>query len=363
MKNILPILLGFALLPLAANGQTSYSNIVGYVSMNTPASGDTNVGQPLQRSASFAGAGTGISGNVITVANPGNFLQNLPTQPNQYYLRVTDSASALKGRYYDITGNDTTSITVDGGATTLQDQGFTATTKFSVVPYWTLNTLFPAGAGVGVSADPDEPVGLAMFIDPTTNDINKAATAVYFYYGGTGLDGAGWYVFGDTGAGKKDHAALEPFQCAIVRNLDGNAGTATVTGDVPAVPTEALVYSHTDLRDNYVCLQIPVDISLAESKLFENGTVVGTEDPDEVIDLVFTYDEELSQPNKPGDKAYFYYTGTGLNGAGWYIFGDTGAGLQSNVKLLKAGRQILIRKGAGSTGVGSHLTPLPYSVP
>lgn len=361
MKPYTYALLAAAVACGMAYSETAYTTPVGYVSLTVPASGDTNIGQPLQRSSVFAASASTVTTDTVGLSSSaltaGQFVYSPPGQTNSYYLRLT--SGSLSGRYFEIVSNTTNSITVD---TDLAALGVTSGTTFEVTPYWTLNTLFPSGAGVGVSVDELEPVAFVSFVDFSAAGANKSAAKTYFYYQGSGLSGNGWYDNDNTASGKKDDLTIEPFQVAIVRNLEASVKTVVVTGEVPTAPTVSNVYTSSAVNDNYVCLQTPVDISLGQSGLIASGAVLTSVDELEPVDLVSIYDEESSQFNKAAFKTYFHYTGGGLDGNGWYDNDNTAAGKQDNAVILKAGRQILIRKSAGTPGLTLNSTAIPYTL-
>jgi len=345
--------------------ETAYTTPVGYVTLAVPASGDTNIGQPLQRPSEYAGAASSVVTSTIGISTSaltsGQFVYAPPAQTNSYYLRITGSVvSSLVGRFFEVVGNTANSITVD---TNLAALGFATGDKFTITPYWTLGTLFSAGAGVGASTDELEPVAFVSFVNFSAAGANKAAAATYFYYQGVGLSGSGWYNNDNTALGKQNDLTLEPFQIAIIRNLEATAKSVVVSGVVPAAKTESSVYGKTVLNDNYLCIQMPVDVTLGQSGLLASGAVITSTDELEPVDFVSTYNETASQFNKAASKTYFHYTGTGLSGTGWYDNDNTAAGKQDNVVTLKAGRQILIRKSPlGANAVAPNLTPIPYSL-
>jgi len=360
MKPIIPFALLGALLAVGA-ATAATTTPVGYVTLDVPASGDTSVGQPLHRAPALATAASGIAGDVVSVSTTliaGQFEFAGSTQPNTYYLLV--SSGPLAGRTYEIDVNSTNSITVVAGATTLQAQGFTTGTTFSVIPYWTLNTLLPGGQGVGVTtADIFDPVGLVQFRNPASNGVNKPAVKSFFYYGGAEEAGPGWYDNDDIGAGLQDNAILEPSVLATIRNLQATPKSATIVGEVPSVQVTSPIRRAAVPNDNYLNVQFPIDISLAESGL--SSVLTPATDIFDPIDILFVYNEAAAAFNKPASKAYFYYGGAEEAGPGWYDNDDVGAGLQDANKVLKAGRAFVIRRAAGAAGTVHAVSPLPYS--
>lgn len=340
-----------------ANAQTAYTTPVGYVTLEIPANSDSNVGQPLHRPTAFQGSASSVLGGVISLASASltanQFVYSSPSQPNSYYVQVT--AGALAGRIFDVVSNTTDSITVDNGSADI-----TSITTFKVIPYWTLGTLFPAGAGVGDSADIFEPNGLVQFKSPDDTGINRPIAKNYFHYTGTEEAGTGWYDNDDLSLGLQNDLTIDPFLAARVRN-NGALKSVVVTGEVPSVASVTPVVTASAANDNYVTVQFPVDVTLAESGL--SSIVTPSTDIFEAVDLVQIFDETGTGINKPVSATYFYYTGTEEAGTGWYNNDDLSLGLQDNVEgILKAGRVYTLRKSAGSAGTSYAVTQPPYTL-
>jgi uncharacterized protein (TIGR02597 family) len=356
------LILATAATGLAHGAATAYTTPVGYVSVAIPASGDSTIGQPLHRSPLFTGASIGINGDVISVA-PGSFTVNQlayakPVQTNTYYALVT--SGPLAGRYYEISSNGTDSVTIVPESSTLQAQGFTAATTFSVIPYWTLNTLFPAGSGVGVTtADIFSPVSLVQFRSLAIGK-DRAASSTYFYYNGTEEAGTGWYNNDDLGAGIQNDLVIDPSLMATVRNLQPIPKTATISGTVPSVVVKTPLITGGSTNDNYLNPQLPIDLTLAGSGI--SSVITPATDIFSPVDTVFVYNDSVSSFDKAAFRTFFYYVGTEEAGTGWYDNDDLGAGLQNNSPVLKAGRAFVIRKAAGTPTITQFSTPLPYSL-
>ncbi len=335
---------------------------VGYVTLAVPASGDTTIGQPLHRPPVFSGVSTGISGDTVNVGSgsftASQFVYASPAQPNVHYILVKNGP--LVGRYFEIESNTTDSLTVVAGATTLQDQGFTSTTEFTVIPYWTLNTLFPSGQGVGTTtADIFDPVAFVQFKNLSIGQ-DRAASSTYFYYSGTEEAGTGWYNNDDLGAGLQNDLIIDPSFVATVRNLQSTPTEVVVSGVVPSVTIKTPIITGSDINDNYVSTQLPVDISLAESGL--SAVVTPATDIFSPVDVVFVYNDEASGYDKASSRTFFYYSGTEEAGTGWYDNDDLGAGLQDASKVLKAGRAYVARLAGGNPGTAQAATTIPYTL-
>ena len=343
---------------LAQGQTTAYTTPVGYVTVDIPANSDSNVGQPLTRPPALQALATSAAAGIVTVpASAGlvadQFVFSAPTQVNSYYLLVR--GGSLNGRIFDIVDNSTTTITIDSGAVNIS-----SITNFSVIPFWTLSTLFPGGAGVGNSVDIFEANGLVQFKSPDATGINRPILKNYFHYTGTDEAGTGWYDNDDLSLGLQNNLTIDPSLAARIRN-NGALKQVVISGQVPASSLTTPIVTAATANDNYVTVQFPLNVTLAQSGLA--AVVTPSTDIFEAIDLVQIFDETAPGINKPVLNSYFYYTGTEEAGTGWYNNDDLSLGLQDNVGgILKAGRVFTVRKGAGTPGTSFVLTAPPYSL-
>ncbi|MEO8615265.1 MAG: TIGR02597 family protein [Luteolibacter sp.] len=346
---------------MAFGQTTAFTSPVGYVTLDIPANSDANIGQPLHRTTAFAGVATTVVGSVINLPasslTANQFVYAPPAQPNNYYVQV--NGGSLNGRIFDVVSNDTSSITVLNGTTDIS-----SITSFAVIPFWTLGTLFPAGAGVGNSVDIFEANGLVQFkstTDAAHLGINRPVAANYFHYTGTDEAGTGWYNNDDLSLGLQNNLTIDPDMVARIRN-NGSLKQVTVSGEVPRSSATTPIVKGATANDNYVAVQFPLDVTLAQSGL--TAVVTPSTDIFEAIDLVQIIDETAAGINKPVKASYFYYTGAEEAGTGWYNNDDLSLGLQDNVAgILKAGRGYNVRKGAGAAGTSFAVGAPPYTLP
>jgi uncharacterized protein (TIGR02597 family) len=341
---------------------TAYTTPVGYVSLTIPAGSDSTITPPVERAPLHQAATTGVVGNVVSASG----LTDGAFVTPECYLQVDTCASTpgLVGKRFPIDSNTATAITVNGGATTLQAQGFANGDTFKVVPYWTLATLFPAGAGVGGTNDVFTIDSLVYAVDNGSYGTNKAPTGSYFYCSGDDGNGvvAGWYDANDAFGASVNDLVIDPTIMYFIRNGSGSPNTVTVAGQVPDVKSLALVPVSTQQNDVNLGVAIPVDTSLQDSGL--QSVVQGTNDVFTIDELVYVYDDTGLGQNKAPSVGYFYCTGDAGNGvaAGWYDANDA-FGAPITGAVLKAGRCITIRKATyGADGVLNWTLPLPYSV-
>ncbi len=113
------------------------------------ANSDTAVSVPFTRPPEFVGATTAATANTLTVsgspwtANQFVYLST-PSQHNTYFVLIGphSSTNPKEGRMYQITGNTTNQLTVNNGGDDISTVA--ATTQILVIPYHTLNSVFPA---------------------------------------------------------------------------------------------------------------------------------------------------------------------------------------------------------------------------
>ena len=342
---------------------TAYTTPVGYLTVAVPANSDTTIAPSLSQAPLLRTASTGIAGDVITVAATGAatdaFINALPdTNSKTYVLVITGPLAGLR---YPVTANTATTVTVNGGATTLATQGFVSGNQIAVVPYWTLDTLFPAGAGVGQSNDIFNASSFVMFSDQVGVGYNRAASAFYFYNDGTDGNPVGWYNNDNVFDGLKGTVAIDPAVMLTIRSsITAPASSVTVSGTVPDAPLATTVLTATGLNDEYLASPYPIDITLAQSGL--QSVVAASTDIFSPTDLVFVYPDDLAGViNKGTSATYFYFAGDVDNVAGWYDNDNVFNGVVT-APVLKAGRSFMIRKVGGTPGKAEWSAPLPYSV-
>ena len=347
-------------LAFGAPPTTAYTTPVGYVTLTVPANSDTTIAPPLERATVYAAASTSIAGDVIGATGLTDSAFTTPA----CYLQVT--SGALAGNRYTISANTATSITVSVPSGTLETLGFASGNQYKVVPFWTLNTLFPSGAGLGTTNDVGAPSSYVMFSDNAGTGVNRSSAKLYFYCTGdtANLQPAGWYDNDDAYGLSVGDPVLDLGRMYTIRNIDV-ATNVTVSGTVPDAAPKISVAVTTDFNDNYLTSPFPVDVSLEDSGL--QSAMQGTSDVGTIIEVLFVFDDTAPGINKSASKVYFYCTGdtANLQPAGWYDNDDAyGPALDpATNKIIKAGRCFVIRKAAyGSAGKIPWTTALPYSL-
>jgi len=368
-----------AIAPLAAFAATT--DPMGGIVVNCPDSSDTRIALPFYRPPVFEGVVNSYSGNVITFSGtPGfaadQFVYEEGVQSNTYFVLVMSgevdgegqpAGASLEGSIFAITGNATDSVTVDlngGSLSGLQQASVDASGDIvQIIPYWTLNTLFPEGEGFAASST-FTPSAVFMFPDMASAGTDLSTSDIFFYYSGVAAGGEGWRRSGSSPLTKFDDQVLTNEISYIVRNNSGSAFDVMISGSVPmaAYRTPLNTLAADVPQDNAIALNFPVDTTLSESQLFESGAFEGsaTFTP---ADILLVYDNAAVGQNKSSSEVYFYYTGLAAGGPGWRKQGDSPLTIHDNEPVFSAGKGFVIRKGAQPAPQSSIWTAAPpYTV-
>jgi len=341
------IALGVTVLGLGGNAhaQTVATDPVGAITLTLKAGSDTHVSLPFHRPVALETQAQSISGNTITVSSSASltasqFVYASGSQTNTYYLQFTSGSRS--GMYYTVTANDGTTITVDPNGDAGLANNVSSGDTFRVIPYWTLNTLFPGGQSLYTTTNLT-PQSSILIPPGKTPGINLSAAGIYFYYTGTG--GPAWLKQGDLSTFYPD-VILPPDAFFIVRHPVSVADTQLLlVGNVPMGPQSIIVnnlQSNTP-QDNPLALPVPVSVTLANSGL---SSVLAPSPTLTPTDQILVFDPTVSAQNKSATAVYFYYTGSG--GPGWLKQGDL-SGFHNNDAIFQPGYGYVLRRAAQST--------------
>lgn len=355
--NILSLALSSALLcGGSASAVTVATDPVGFTNLVLPAESDSHVTVPFTRPPEFVGAIQSVTANTITVAGaPGwaanKYVYAAGSQPNTYYALIGGGGSSnpKEGRTFLITGSGTNTLTVDTGAGDLS--GITQNTQVTVIPYWTLATVFPA-TDANVSFTPTtstaQPKTQVTVPNDAANGINLPALATYYY--SNNADGSsnnvGWRAFGDNNTNRGDDILL-PDSYFVVRNQNGAPGLPLTT--LGAVLTKKLT---TPLRtqtgsqqDNPAGIVRPLDVTLNMTGLVPTDGSFGTNDQ-----LLVFSNSQIALNKTP--TAYF--RDPGFNFA-WRRVGDTNLIDRGN-DVIPVGTGFIVRKAPSGSGANVFWT-------
>ena len=346
----------------AAAQTTVATDPVGFTTVASLSDSDTVTGIPFTRPPVFVGAIASVSGSVITVAGSSwaanQFVYAQGTQPNQYYALIGTggSSNAKEGHMFPVVSNGSNTLTVD---TTVEDlSGITPNTQLTLIPYWTLGTLFPASdAGVSFTPTSSSSSYKTQIRIPnyTAAGINTGYLATYYF--SNNVDGTssnvGWRKVGDANTSQHDDDVLLPDTYFVIRNQNGAPALPFVPAGSVLMQRMALslATSPAQQQDNPVALPRPVSVSLNASGLTPaDGSFVSG-------DQLFLFDNSVAGFDKGPAVTYVY------NG-GWRLSSD--ATTDRGNDLLAAGAPMLIRKAPTADGrtvfwvnSPSYVTDLP----
>jgi len=337
-----------------------YSPIVGFNTITALGNSDTRFSVPLHRPSVYEGLVQSVSGSVITVQGlPGwilnQFVYSAGSQTNSYYASVRSGNK--EGMYYTVTANsadsgttNTSTLNVDTAGDVIDGGGIAQGDSLTIIPYWTLATLFSNQTGVTTTSSISGAGSLTRILIPdlTSSGVDLAATVSYYYYNGTGFGGAGWRRSGGGFTNKKDDDAIAPDSFILIRQ-DGVASSSimTATGAVGTGDRRYIIgtISPNTAQDNAIAIDIPVPLSLTQSNLFESGAFVGTSSISGATgDKLLVFDDASAGIDKAAIKSYYYYTGTGFTGPGWRLQGGGFSSIRNAEFVFQPGSGYIIRK-------------------
>ncbi len=324
------------------------------------ANSDTQVSNSFIRPPEFVGATSAATSNTLTVSGSpftaNQFIYAAGSQPKTYYVLIGphSSTNPKQGLMYQITGNTTNTLTLNTNGDDVS--GIAATTQILVIPYHTLNSMFPASdLNVSYVASPNQFARQTQVIIPNYSGtgINLSSAATYYY-----LNNA-WRKFGDStavdhgddllpmgqppGVAMPSAAANAVAGHMTIRNA-GTATTLTTLGSVLTKVTTIPLFTRTSgQQDNFVSIIRPLDVSLNNLGLITSGAFQTSPSQFNRVDQLLVFDPTQASQNKSASKTYFYMSGA------WRLFGDPGLPDRGS-DLISAGAGFVIRKGATATG-------------
>jgi uncharacterized protein (TIGR02597 family) len=335
---------GSAALPASA---VTLSQPVGALQLLLRGNSDTMVSLPLLRPALVTAAIAVQTGSQFALTS------TIPALPAEgaFVLVMTGS---LEGAILPITIASGTAVAFSAGAYNLASlktetvNGTGHGDLVAIVPYWTLDTVFPLGAGLNVSTDPVTHTSEVLLYDDGVPGTQFSPSTTYYYYaGGTGQP-AGWYLTGG-GTTPKGTTRLAPQQYFVVRNNMAGDTHLMVCGGVQmagySVPL-AVLQSNTN-QDNLVSLPLPLPTTLGGCGLFQSGAFVASANGIVLADEVLVYNNATVAHQKAPSATFFYLSGTSSKPAGWYQVGNTAT--NSNGFVLNPGEGLIVRKQGNSS--------------
>ncbi len=320
--------------------QTVTTAPVGFVRYNALANSDIFVTPPFERPAIWTGTIASVSGSVVTLNNASFTANQLVyasgTQPNTYYLRIGNHSTTnpKEGNYYTITANGTNTVTLDLAGDNISS--IAPGTKAKIIPYWTLNTLFPNGQGVVGSPSVLSPVTEILVPSQTANGTNLATAATYFYLNNQSQ----WKMIGS--ASNKNDTVLNPDSYFIVRSKSTGSQFA-IAGNVELGKQSLwLRTQNSGKQDNPVGLARPMPIKLDDLGLISSGAFAPSPSVLQVTDELLVFNNSATGINKSATATYFY------TGGQWKKIGNISYNAGNDTINLYEG--VIIRKNQVSGG-------------
>lgn len=350
----------FSVVVLAPNLRSEvYSPVVGFVKFTCPAGptgSDTVVSVPFHKTPRWAGK---LEGNPTSEAG-GVMRLNLADSPNFAADELTDAPHVLlcrdpsgpNGRHFTITAHAANSVDILASALDLGSLGDDG--LVSVIPLWTLSTLFPPGDQTTFHASggplASERKSELLFFNNTTEGTNLAPSRRFF------VTNSGWFEVGSFTSA--DAVPLEPGQAFIVRHPAGEAATEFVPNQqVYGGPVSLPVpVAQGVARDTMLALPRPVPVTLQNLDLGpEVFEVSASTDAEDRKDELLVFDNATAQRNKSPSAVYFRIA------SGW-VKNETGFP-SSNTEEIEPSAGLLLRKASGGSDATLHWVNTPrYNV-
>ncbi len=396
MNKLSLFLIALCALPLLSKAVET--DPAGFVTVNLAGNSDSYVYIPFKRSAEFVGTAAALSANgtydagepftdgnsnqiwdngeiftdtsnvIALTGTPGltvnQFVYVSGTQPKRYYVFLKSGTRV--GMYYSVVSNAAASLTVDTAGDDLTT-AINSTTALEVIPYDTLGSIFPAGAGAHPSSSHSLAVRQSEILLPnnTSAGIDLASPISYYYFSGVTGAGPGWRRAGASSVVANDDV-LMPDTFFIVRHNIATASALTFTGTVQmsqlATPIGTVANSLD--QDNAVALPFATELSLSQLKLYESGAFVGSSSHSLLLrqDQVLVWDNSIIGKNKGSGTSYYYFTGTSGVGPGWRKSGASSV-IADNDIVIGPTKIIVIRKKSGGAPVTVLWSVKPPYVP
>ncbi|MCX6858256.1 MAG: TIGR02597 family protein [Verrucomicrobia bacterium] len=363
------ILCAFAALAfsLTASAQTATTDPVGFTTITANANSDCPIGLPLNRAPVLQTTISGISGNVLTVNATlvaSAYVYTSPTQTNYFYVSIkstVNSASSVNGKWFQVLSNTSTTITVDpSNPATVQVQGLAVGDTIEIIPFWTLNTLFPNGQSLTATSNLNILQDLISELPQDIAGVNLSTKPSSCYCTDlTEVAAPGWYN-ANTLEATGDNPIV-PDSYLILKNKGASQPT-TITGTVPmSNKTSSIVRLVSGRQDNFIVNPFPIAISLPETNLFESGAFEVTTNVNSVKDILYVWNGSETGFNISASKTYIYTNDLSeVPSAGWYDANTLAGPFLLVDKLVPAGGSMIVRKANGPAVEISWKAPKPY---
>ena len=331
---------------------------VGYITKTVNANADLKLGLPLHQAPVLSSAVESVTTSTVTVSAT---VPDVTT--DAHYLWVT--SGPLVGKWYTITSATSNSVTVEEDLAT---EGLVATNTFELIPFWTLDTLFPSGGGVPKSSSVFAASAQVQLSNLDGEGINIATGDSYIYSDGSdsgfGIS-EGWVNTNNPFGGNTGSVIISPASYITIRNETASPADIINSGSVPTGNVANYVLSSSSgEQDSQITNPFPAGISLANSGLITDGVIRASSNAFTPLDQLQIYPSSPSTIN-PGVASTYIYSDGSQSGIGipegWLDINNPFGGLK-NDDLIPAGAAIIVRRSTGTDELVSWSPPTPYTL-
>ncbi|MBR6389060.1 MAG: TIGR02597 family protein [Opitutales bacterium] len=328
----------------------------GFFKNDVAANSEFYLGVNTTRDSVFNGeVQSALSGGKITLKGEPGWAQNQfvfseGAQGEHFYLKFV--SGELEGAWFDISANDSSSVSVSIGASELAK--ISSGDKVKIIPHWTLSTLLPEGGGVS----------------PATKISQTQDATILYKYTGFGAGGVEYsigenkaplrtFVYRKRGsnvgwrdADKEDasNEVIEPGSVLILSQPESQACEVAYTGIVPMCATSIELFTLDDgsgVQNQDIFLASPSVAKFALSELTAVLVDTGAFAPStgissNAVDVLYVYENKSAGQNIAPDNSYYYRRRGTVSK--WLDANKADA----DTSVIPAGAAIVIRKLAGT---------------
>ena len=346
-KLTLTLTLG-ALATLATQVTTAdvYTEPVGFYKVTATNNSDTITSLAFLRVPEYQGLVASASGSTLSISNSPGWTAGQWATPNinayfPYFVQIR--SGSLQGAYYTITNNGSASLDVILNPETLS--GVAAGDTIRIVPFWTLNTVFPGGTGIVASTTATAAGRRSQVLmpDQVTDGINLSASAIYFYFNNA------WRRAGSPATSNFNDVVILPDQSFTLRQATNATDTTLymapglVNSNLSRTPLYANPVASGLQQDNAVAIYRPSVQTLNESGL-TNGFVASISAAAAGRrDQLLTFDNAVQAQNKSANAIYFFFNN------GWRKVGSPATVDFGPTNVFTPGAGVIVRKATNDT--------------
>lgn len=321
-------------IPLLSYATTVSSDVVGYVKTTVKSYSDLNISVPFVKEIFLSSKISQVeNGEILLSHTVGNI------EAEKYFIHLT--TGALAGQWFTIIDSTANTIEVYEDIETM---GALAEDEFSILPFWTLDTLFPDGGNIPKSPNVFLPKSQLLTYNVNADGINISPSNAYIYHSGE-QGPPGWYDMNNL-SGLKGATILHPGSYITIRNTEDYDINITLAGVVQTNAFANLVKSSSSsTQDNLIPYPYPSAITLSESDLIENEIIRASPNVFLPIDQLLIHNLSNTGYNHAPSTAIIYHDGS-QGPVGWYDVNNLGGGPIDNY-VIEPLSTLIIRRQTG----------------